>query len=970
MASNPPPDNPSQNMRGAKVASSTEDRRLKERSQSRASLRQSTSGQDVNGSSSAKRIAPEPGPSRSDGPEDSNQATPGTSQDTTGPASRLDSAVHDGGARKAAEPATSAGGGDPQAKDLNQDQKEGPDSDASPSPAAPKPTLEESWKTVMKEVVDIDEAQCRDWDEDIDTLLVFAGLFSAVVTAFTIESYKWLSPDPQDTSVALLTQIAQQMRNETIASTSPELFNASSSVIRINTCWFLSLISSLITALFGLLCKQWLREHRRPTHTRTPQEALALHWLRHESLKRWHVSTFLTALPILLQLALFLFFAGLLELLWSCHLTPFITSMVVVGVATLFYIGTTIMPGVNIICQAWQVTEDLRDVPAGKSDSSPVKLISSLPPMEFICPYKSSQAWVAFLTAQFITHSILWLLGCMNICPSSWYHKVYISSYYARAAAKMISNNLPNWPSVDLEIIQRSDVKLVPPFYKLKAFRWLVQELQDTPSMIPHLQNTLGTLPLHLVMSAVLDQWFFHPQRDWTMADMRTALQPNYSECGIEKHQTLYQRWWLGGGDPPHWSPVFQQLLHYNHILVNWREAKLEKWDWDHLVEVWKELWRELEPTTLGSMIGLPFSLHTLDEILNNPEHTEPGLKLFQSCTDQSLHPQWFTHYYPLAHNLAQHIIATSTPHHQIHRSPVVTNSPLVRSPTCLALIEQVHDHLVNGDMDDIIRLQDREWLKATDIIQHIHKLPMNHFPLLPHFSHRSLTKLEGLLWELPDEPSDSDFGFLDSWQKHWTEVWYGHRADFINILSKYINEYPNLRVAHNKHLTNTPLATHQKGLEFIGFLYVEWRKPVPEDLWERSVHNEIWGLEGGAWTRVLECVRTANRGSPNMFEAMLSLIPHSNSESPPVNNPLSQIQGGNTSTGAYAGGGNEDSTVKGAGNKGSSGTDDSDGAEPQSHKGTNQAMEQPVKESGDSGVCHTSQGGESVGGVGADDNV
>ncbi|KAL0566367.1 hypothetical protein V5O48_015646 [Marasmius crinis-equi] len=199
---------------------------------------------------------------------------------------------------------------------LNKDEKKGLHSKPSPSTATPTPGLEDSWKAVMREVVEIDDDQFKSWKEDIDTLLVFvcsllrffrwapdlpvtqAGLFSAVVTAFTIESYKWLSEDPQDTAVTLLMRISQQMGNVTNGTVTPiEPFKASPSNIRINTFWFLSLIIALVDALFGLLCKQWLREHRRPTHTRTPQEALALHWLRRESLQLWNVSTFVATPP-------------------------------------------------------------------------------------------------------------------------------------------------------------------------------------------------------------------------------------------------------------------------------------------------------------------------------------------------------------------------------------------------------------------------------------------------------------------------------------------------------------------------------------------------------------------------------------------------------------------------------------------------------------------------------------------------
>ena len=67
------------------------------------------------------------------------------------------------------------------------------------------------------------------WKDELDNLLVFvclgdhprklssnleliqAGLFSAVVTAFTIESYSWLQQDPMDTSNKLLAQISTQL---------------------------------------------------------------------------------------------------------------------------------------------------------------------------------------------------------------------------------------------------------------------------------------------------------------------------------------------------------------------------------------------------------------------------------------------------------------------------------------------------------------------------------------------------------------------------------------------------------------------------------------------------------------------------------------------------------------------------------------------------------------------------------------
>ncbi|KAI0821282.1 hypothetical protein BC629DRAFT_442168 [Irpex lacteus] len=51
------------------------------------------------------------------------------------------------------------------------------------------------WAAVAASVREYDEDRIKSTKEDIDTLLVFAGLFSAVLTAFLIESYQRLLPD-------------------------------------------------------------------------------------------------------------------------------------------------------------------------------------------------------------------------------------------------------------------------------------------------------------------------------------------------------------------------------------------------------------------------------------------------------------------------------------------------------------------------------------------------------------------------------------------------------------------------------------------------------------------------------------------------------------------------------------------------------------------------------------------------------
>ncbi|KAF9261601.1 hypothetical protein L218DRAFT_930842, partial [Marasmius fiardii PR-910] len=67
------------------------------------------------------------------------------------------------------------------------------------------------WEECLKRVDNYDDEMCRGWKEDTDTLLVFAGLFSVTVSAFTIESYRWLRDDPAVESVRILNEISQKL---------------------------------------------------------------------------------------------------------------------------------------------------------------------------------------------------------------------------------------------------------------------------------------------------------------------------------------------------------------------------------------------------------------------------------------------------------------------------------------------------------------------------------------------------------------------------------------------------------------------------------------------------------------------------------------------------------------------------------------------------------------------------------------
>uniref|UniRef100_A0A0W0FID5 DUF6535 domain-containing protein n=1 Tax=Moniliophthora roreri TaxID=221103 RepID=A0A0W0FID5_MONRR len=95
-------------------------------------------------------------------------------------------------------------------------------------------------RSYYRQVVEYDV----EMEKDIDTLLVFAGSFSAVVTALVIES-RATHPNFHATR-RLADTLSECLQSEPEASS-----------IRINCFWFLSLIFSLTSALCGLL--RWLR---------------------------------------------------------------------------------------------------------------------------------------------------------------------------------------------------------------------------------------------------------------------------------------------------------------------------------------------------------------------------------------------------------------------------------------------------------------------------------------------------------------------------------------------------------------------------------------------------------------------------------------------------------------------------------------------------------------------------------------
>ncbi|KAI0644777.1 hypothetical protein C8Q79DRAFT_875819, partial [Trametes meyenii] len=196
------------------------------------------------------------------------------------------------------------------------------------------------------------------WNKEIDTYLVFAGLFSAILTAFNVQSYQSLQPAPPDHALATVTalqQISAQLisfatSSTFVNSTKPAFQNddtTSSPVPRLavwlNGLWFTSLILSLASSSLCIMVKQWLNELSSPVQG-SPREVARLHQYRLENLERWHIGFIVMAIPVLLQIALALFLAGLLVLLYPLNRGVASVSAGFMGALGAFTLATMALP--------------------------------------------------------------------------------------------------------------------------------------------------------------------------------------------------------------------------------------------------------------------------------------------------------------------------------------------------------------------------------------------------------------------------------------------------------------------------------------------------------------------------------------------------------------------------------------------------------------------------------------------------
>ncbi|KAG7443217.1 uncharacterized protein BT62DRAFT_982123 [Guyanagaster necrorhizus] len=185
------------------------------------------------------------------------------------------------------------------------------------------------WQAYLDECQTYDAEMVEVWRDTIDVLLVFAGLFSAVVTTFVVQTLQSLQLDFNQVSASLLFELVSVQRalaNGTSVDDVPSSqltptssFSPSSLIVWTNGLWFVSLSLSLTIALVAVLTKQWIH-HYISVPSGTPRYRSRIRHFRYMGLEKWHVPVIVGLLPLLMHSSLALFFAGLVLFLITLHI--------------------------------------------------------------------------------------------------------------------------------------------------------------------------------------------------------------------------------------------------------------------------------------------------------------------------------------------------------------------------------------------------------------------------------------------------------------------------------------------------------------------------------------------------------------------------------------------------------------------------------------------------------------------------
>ncbi|KAJ3773802.1 hypothetical protein FB446DRAFT_666033, partial [Lentinula raphanica] len=205
------------------------------------------------------------------------------------------------------------------------------------------------WWVYLDEAAAFDKDMIDELGDSLDVLLIFAGLFSAVITTFVAQTSQALSVDNESLSTSYLKEISTILRAGGNVSTILQIpttdttFSPATGDIWVNGLWFTSLTLALSVALIAVLAKQWLRQYMSIV-TGTARERAFIRQFRFDGLKTWKVQEIIGILPVLLHLSLIIFLIGLIVFLVPLDVSLACMTGAITVIIIMLYLAANLLP--------------------------------------------------------------------------------------------------------------------------------------------------------------------------------------------------------------------------------------------------------------------------------------------------------------------------------------------------------------------------------------------------------------------------------------------------------------------------------------------------------------------------------------------------------------------------------------------------------------------------------------------------
>ncbi|KAJ7210786.1 hypothetical protein GGX14DRAFT_624925 [Mycena pura] len=170
------------------------------------------------------------------------------------------------------------------------------------------------WTSYMKLADEHDKEFKEKYSTDLDTSLIFAGLFSAIGSAFIIQIQPQLTPGPH-AKPPIKIVVAQSLL-------------------------YISLSTTLLAALLAVLGKQWIMYYQAAGSRGTIEQRGLERQRKLDGLRKWKFDTLLQMFPLLLQLGLLLFSTALSIYLWTVNVSIaiIVLAFTLLGVGAYLYL--------------------------------------------------------------------------------------------------------------------------------------------------------------------------------------------------------------------------------------------------------------------------------------------------------------------------------------------------------------------------------------------------------------------------------------------------------------------------------------------------------------------------------------------------------------------------------------------------------------------------------------------------------